>query len=122
MMNVKVVSALAAMFSLASFSASSDSLDTLRSGLQVKIVNESLLTIREIYFSRTNTGWGHDRLGPSTLQPGHHLNINALGAGPYDLRLIDEYGDACDVWNLSISRNRTVTLDTDQLLRCQGYN
>lgn len=119
MLKLKVLSAFAAVLSLASCGASGDSLDALRSGFQVKIVNDSRLAIHEIYLSRTYEDWGMDRLGLRTLEPGYQLKINTLAAGRYDLMLVDEDGDVCDIRDMSISGDRTVTIDTHALLRCE---
>jgi hypothetical protein len=125
MMKMKALAAIAAVLSLTAAAASaaplSESLDTLRAGYRLKIVNDSSLSIREIYLSLTHEYWGPDRLTWQTLDPGHHFSIDALRVGPYDLRLVDEDGDTCGIHGIWINRDRTVTIETEALLRCEDY-
>jgi hypothetical protein len=102
--------------------AHADSWDSLGNrNRNVIVENRSSITIDSIYMSGVNdTSWESDLLGSSELDPGYHTTILAT-PGRYDVKLVDGDGDKCVINNVEIRGDRTLTITTDMLMRCEGY-
>jgi len=65
---------------------------------QVTFRNDSSWKINELYFSRSASNvWGKDQLGRKTLRNGDSFTLTDIQCGTYDVKLIDEDGDQCDI-------------------------
>lgn len=87
----------------------------------VVVINESSFAIVQLFISpRERFLWGEDRLGWDILESGGRVRIRDVPCGQYDVRLVDEDGDACVVYGVPICGKRTewVIRDAD-LLACQ---
>lgn len=87
----------------------------------VVVINDSSFAIFQLFISPTDRFlWGEDRLGWDILESGARVRIRDIPCGKYDVRLVDEDGDACVVYRVPICGKRTewVIRDAD-LLACQ---
>jgi hypothetical protein len=117
-MKAKVLGALMTFGLALSGVASADSLDDL-GNVRFRLFNSSGYTIRELYLTRVGTRpW--DVLGSGVLEPGYAETITTA-PGRYSLRLVDGDGDDCEVSNVDIHTDRSVTVTRDALLRCEGF-
>ena len=86
-----------------------------------EISNQSRWDIHKIFISPCRSeNWGRDRLGRSVLSSGESASIELPG-GCYDLLLVDEEGDRCDVRNKVLDGDTRLTITSGELARCQGY-
>jgi len=44
-----------------------------------------------------------------------------MSCGSYDVRLVDEDGDACELRDVSLCGSEQATLTQEDLLACQGW-
>lgn len=87
----------------------------------VVVINDSSFAIFQLFISPSDRFlWGEDRLGWDILESGGRVRIRDIPCGKYDVRLVDEDGDACVVYGVGICGKRTewVIRDAD-LLACQ---
>jgi hypothetical protein len=89
---------------------------------KVTLINKSQWAIHELYFSPTNaTEWGDDQLGKQTIPNGGTFTLNGIPCNKYDVRLVDEDGDACVVEDVAVCANKDSWEITDKdLLGCQA--
>jgi len=89
------------------------------SAAKFKVVNYSDWTIEYIYFSPTwDDSWGEDKLGEYVLEPQYEYSMTlSEGCGNYDIKLIDEDGDECVVFDVYLC-NETWEINSDDLLEC----
>ncbi|HEV2915372.1 MAG TPA: hypothetical protein VGX92_18985 [Pyrinomonadaceae bacterium] len=87
------------------------------------IVNKSRFTIYKLFLSPSNNRrWGRDQLGRRTIKPGDSFTLNRIPCGLYDVKVVDEDGDACEIREISMCRDHTHwDLTNDDLLRCEGF-
>ena len=87
------------------------------------VVNQSSYTFMRLYLSSsTRRAWGPDQLGRKTIAPGNSFTLNSIPCGLYDVKLVDEDGDACIVTEVPMCRNHTHWEVTNSLLAsCEGY-
>jgi hypothetical protein len=89
---------------------------------KVKVVNSSLWTIAEMYMSSTSTQeWGPDQLGENVIdaQGGTYL-LHGVPCGEYDVRLVDEDGDECEIREVGLcGENHEWGIADEDLLTCQ---
>jgi len=75
------------------------------------VVNNSSLTVRELYFSHSSLrGWGNDQLGSSMLPPGRFVNYRAANTGAYDFRVIWTNGQAAEIRGVNVCRAARITV------------
>lgn len=105
---------LAAAVAIASLSASVSA-----NAYQLSIANDTSWSISYFYISPSNsTVWGNDQLGSDVIGRGERQHFNVRG-GRYDVRIIDQDGDACNVMDVQISSNTSWRLTDRWLLNCQ---
>ena len=93
-----------------------------RNRFQYTIQNNSRYVIRELYFETSeNDQWGPDRLGRNVLPVGQTFRLTNIIAGEYDMKLVDEDGDVCELYNIMVCGNGTYNITNENLLRCEGY-
>jgi hypothetical protein len=88
----------------------------------LSIANESPYDIHQVFLSPTATGtWGADRLGDDMIGAGHRVTLSNIASGHYDVKFVDEDGDACVVNDVNITSNTSWRLTTAILLRCESF-
>jgi hypothetical protein len=86
-----------------------------------KVVNNSPWDIYHLYLSPTGQDeWGPDLLGDYILYSGYNFTTPSMAAGAYDLKLVDEDGDVCIVWNVDLYRFSTWNISDSWLLGCES--
>lgn len=87
------------------------------------IANKSRFTIYRLFLSPSaNRRWGKDQLGRRTIKPGDSFTLNRIPCGLYDIKVVDQDGDACEIREVSMCRDHTHwDLTNDDLLRCEGF-
>lgn len=92
-------------------------------GGTMTLYNGSQWSIFEVYISRSDEShWGEDLLGDNTWSSGETLDIWNLQCADYDLRLVDEDDDVCELHEVFLCGDEgTETLTDEDLLECQGY-
>jgi hypothetical protein len=84
------------------------------------IENESLWDIHHIYLSDADSDeWGPDQLDDDVLEIGQTLRLKGVQCGRYDVKLVDEDGDVCELRNVKLCGDERWTIDDDALLTCQ---
>lgn len=87
----------------------------------VQIENSTSYSIREVYISANNDPiWHGDRLGLGTLVPGYVFTTH-LYSGLYDLKLVDEDGDVCEVHRVSVNGPTYWRINDSWLLNCEFH-
>jgi hypothetical protein len=89
---------------------------------QVTFRNDSSWSINELYFSRsTNHDWGRDQLGRKTVRTGDSFTLNEIPCGTYDVKLVDEEGDQCDIDRVQLcAESHTWSIRDKDLAKCQA--
>lgn len=87
----------------------------------VKIVNQSLWDIHELYLSSTSDEeWGPDQLGDAVVASGDSFELHDIPCDDYDVRIVDEDGDSCVVGGVTLCADNDAWVITDEdLLACQ---
>jgi hypothetical protein len=115
--NRLITSAVLLMASFAT-SVTASAQDYLRT---FTVYNHSTFTIRRLFVApSSSTRWGYDRLGTKVLSPDWKVTVD-LEPGYYDIKLVDEDGDACVVNNVDFSHNDYIDLNNRNLLSCEGF-
>lgn len=88
----------------------------------VKLTNASSWAIRNVYLTPFDAEhWGRDQLGTHTLKTGASLELTGIACDTYDIRLVDEEGDACIIQDVDLClQDARWTLDNDELVGCQA--
>ena len=87
------------------------------------IKNKSLWDIHRIYLSSTDEeGWGPDQLDDDILKSGQTLTLHGVDCDRYDVKLVDEDGDVCELRDVKLCGKETWVIDSDDLLSCQNSN
>jgi hypothetical protein len=84
------------------------------------ISNTCMWDIYNVYISNADDSeWGEDLLGDSDiLETGETRRFYLGGSGNYDIKLVDEDGDECMMWNVSINGAETLTITDESHLEC----
>ncbi|KFN44170.1 hypothetical protein [Arenimonas oryziterrae] len=90
----------------------------LASDLVIK--NKSLWDIHRIYLSSSDDdSWGEDQLDDDILKSGQTLRLHGVSCDSYDVKLVDEDGDVCELRGVKLCGDEAWTIDDDALLSCQ---
>lgn len=66
--------------------------------------------------------FGEDQLRGQTLHNGNHVTLAGVACGRYDLRVVDEDGDACVLRDQDLCHEGVgLTLNSAQLADCPGW-
>ena len=85
------------------------------------INNTSKWDVYHVYVSATDEDeWGPDQLGDNVLHSDQEWTLTGVDCGDYDIRVVDEDGDACILRKIEVCGVRTWQLDDDELLGCQA--
>ena len=87
------------------------------------ITNKSDWAIHHLYLSSTDEEqWGPDQLGDNVLESGESYTLHSIPCDKYDIKLIDNDGDACVVGGITMCKDHTHwNLTNDDLLKCEGF-
>jgi len=87
------------------------------------IKNKSAWDIQRIYISSTDAdSWGDDQLDDDILKSGQTLTLHGVECDYYDVKLVDEDGDKCELRNVKLCGDNVWTIDDDELLKCERNN
>jgi hypothetical protein len=87
----------------------------------VAITNNSDWTLDHLYISEVGESeWGRDQLGENTIGTGETFTLKGVPCGSYDVKLIDEDGDECEVADVDICGSGGWEIESDDLLACQN--
>ena len=90
--------------------------------ISVRVENGSSHTIKKLYLSASDdSDWGRDLLGSDVLRSGYEGTFLKT-PGVYDLKLVDGNDRVCKVLNVEMTEDRSVTLTTASLLRCEYHS
>ena len=85
------------------------------------LTNNSGYMIERLYLSPVDSGvWGPDVLGAQVFPSGYEETI-WTPRGHYDLLLVDQFGDRCEVRGIDLGHDRAVSISPMDLLHCEGY-
>lgn len=88
---------------------------------ELRINNQSLWDIHRIYLSSSDDpNWGPDQLEDDILQSGGTLRLHGVSCDNYDIKLIDEDGDVCELRGVKLCGDQEWTITNDALLGCQN--
>ncbi len=87
----------------------------------VKITNRTDWEIHELYFSSVDDeNWGPDQLDEDYIGKGESFTVLGIPCDDYDVKIVDEDGDACVVAKVDIcGDNQEWAITTADLLKCQ---
>jgi hypothetical protein len=121
---ISLIAALAVLLgAFALLPIRSDAVEPQRGSGEFMIVNKSRFTIYQLYLSPSaNRRWGKDQLGRKVIKPGDSYTLNRIPCNLYDIKVVDQDGDACEIREVSMCRDHTHwDLTNDDLLRCEGF-
>lgn len=89
----------------------------------VRVLNESRYAIHYLYLSSTSeSNWGQDQLGQEIIAAGGNYTITNVPCGNYDVKIVDQDRDECEVRNVRFCTDQNVLrITNEELLRCEGY-
>jgi hypothetical protein len=87
------------------------------------INNRSDWDIYHMYLSpEQKDTWGEDQLGEHVIKAGESFTLNDIPCGEYDIKLVDEDGDACVVEGIVMCKDHTHwDLTNKELAKCEGW-
>jgi hypothetical protein len=86
------------------------------------VINDSHYRINHVYVSPVYKGvWGNDKLGSRYLFPNYRFDL-AVSPGWYDVKLIDQYGNACQINAVDFRDGNTWTITDALLLTCEALS
>ena len=87
------------------------------------INNKSSFDIYHLFLSPEDKDtWGPDQLGEKVIHSGESYTLNDIPCGEYDIKLVDEDGDACIVEGIVMCKDHTHwDLTNSELARCEGW-
>lgn len=92
-----------------------------KDGISIKFVNQTDWDIHEIYLSSTKQDdWGVDQLRDEVIKTGAAYLLHSIPTGKYDVKIVDEDGDACVISAVKIAENEEVVLTNKDLVGCQA--
>ena len=87
----------------------------------VEITNNSDWSLTHLFISSVDQEeWGEDQLGDKIIETGDSFTLTGVPCGTYDVKLRDEDGDECEVADVDICGDGGWTIDSEDLLACQG--
>ena len=87
------------------------------------IANKSSFDIYHMFLSPEDKDtWGPDQLGEKVIHSGESFTLNDIPCGEYDIKLVDEDGDACVVQGIVMCKDHTHwDLTNSELANCEGW-
>ena len=85
--------------------------------------NASDYDVHHLYLAPSHKPtWGRDWLGKDVLSPGEALLITGLDCSEYDVKVIDEEGDACVIEDIDLCQEDLHWEITNRVLQnCTGW-
>ena len=88
--------------------------------LSLVMENQSVWEIHELYFAPANQeSWGPDQLGNEVIKNGGSFTLSNIPANNYDVRIVDEGGDACVIEDVDFNASEHFVVTDTILARCQ---
>jgi hypothetical protein len=89
----------------------------------VTINNKSKWQIDQFFMSPADTDeWGPDQLGDKVIGTGQSFTLTDVPCNKFDIKIVDEDGDECELRGISLCANSATWNITDQeLLTCEGH-
>lgn len=89
-----------------------------------KVLNKSDWDIHHLYLSPVDEEeWGPDQLGKHVLESGGTFTLTGIPCDTYDVKVVDEDGDACEIEDVDLCAGHSVWFITNEdLLACEGYH
>ncbi|MFL6275011.1 MAG: hypothetical protein ACJ74G_07355 [Blastocatellia bacterium] len=89
---------------------------------QIRINNRSGYDIHRIYMSwAESNSWGRDLLGSRILASYGSFRIVDIVPGEWDIKFVDEDGDACILRNVKVFEDTSWSITDDWLINCESY-
>jgi hypothetical protein len=88
------------------------------------IVNQSDWDIHGLFLSPTHKDtWGPDQLGDEIIKHGGgSFTIHSIPCGHYDIKVVDEDGDACVIEDVVMCKDHTHwDITNKELANCEGW-
>jgi hypothetical protein len=87
------------------------------------INNKSDWAIHRMYLSpEDKETWGPDQLGDNVIESGESFTLKNIPCGEYDIKVVDEDGDACVIRGIAMCKDHTHwDLTNKELAKCQGW-
>jgi hypothetical protein len=87
------------------------------------IENKSDWDIHHLYLSSTDENeWGPDQLGNNVLESGESFTLHSIPCDKYDIKVVDNDGDACVIAGITMCKDHTHwNLTNKDLLNCEGF-
>jgi hypothetical protein len=88
------------------------------------IVNQSDWDIHGLFLSPTHKDtWGPDQLGDEVIKHGGgSYTIHSIPCGHYDIKVVDEDGDACVIEDVTMCKDHTHwDITNKELANCEGW-
>jgi hypothetical protein len=88
------------------------------------VVNKSDWDIHGLYLSATQAAtWGPDQLGDKIIaHGGGTFTLHGIPCGHYDIKLVDDDGEACVIEDVVMCKDHTHwDVTNEQLARCEGW-
>ncbi len=83
------------------------------------IRNETLWDIHRLYISSSDDNdWGPDQLEDDILRSGQSLKLGGVSCDTYDVKMIDEDGDTCELRGVKMCGDQAWTLTNEAWLQC----
>lgn len=89
----------------------------------VTVHNDSEWAILHFFLSSSaDEEWGPDQLGDHVIKNGGSFTLTGVPCDEYDVKLVDEDGDECEIGGVDICGEDDEWVITDEdLLECEGY-
>ncbi len=88
--------------------------------LTLEFKNDSSWEIHELYFSSADEeDWGPDQLEEEVIEHGTTFSLNMIEQGVYDVKIVDEDGDSCEVNDVDFEDSEHFALTDEVLIGCQ---
>jgi hypothetical protein len=88
---------------------------------QLIIRNNSSWDFHYVYISPSSQGeWGPDQLGNDTIPSGSSYNFTGVGCNTWDVKIVDEDGDTCQLMNRRICGTVDWSFNNRDWLNCIG--
>lgn len=112
--------ALALASALAAFACTTGS--AAASDAQIVLRNNSSWEIHELYVNVSRSDeWGPDQLDDDVIESGGQFTLHGIPCDKYDVRVVDEDGDACVIEKVPLcGASDEWTITDDDLLGCQA--
>jgi len=88
------------------------------------VVNHSDWDIHQLFLSPTHKDtWGPDQLGDHVIKAGGgSFTLHSIPCGHYDIKIVDEDGDACVIEDVTMCKDHTHwDVTNKELAKCEGW-